>query len=212
MTPVGPVLAVDRLQFAYPTLSLFTDWSHEFRGGLTWIRGDNGCGKSTLLQLLGGALSPGGGSLRIDGVDAAAEPLDYRRRVYWCGPGGPAFDHLRPPEFFGFVAGLYPRFEATTAGQLATALGLDPFLDKPIRALSTGTRRKVAVVAGIAARTDVLLLDEPLAALDRASVDAMRGHLADATHRTDRIWIVTSHEPLGPTAEAAASRIDLPPR
>lgn len=208
MTATAPLLSVDRLDFAYPALSLFHDWSHDFRPGVTWVRGDNGCGKSTLLQLLGGALQPRGGWIRYGVVDAVADPLAYRRHVYWCGPGGPAFDHLRPPEFFGFVAGLYPRFDATIASSLVDSLGLEPFIGKRIRELSTGTRRKVAVVAGIAACTDVLLLDEPLAALDRASVDVVRTHLAGVCAQRERIWIVASHEALGRDADAA-ERLDL---
>lgn len=203
-----PPLSVEGLEFGYAAAPLFFDWSHDFVPGLTWLRGDNGSGKSTLLRLLGGALEADGGTIRLGDVTAHAQPLAYRRRVYWCGPDGVAFDHLRPAEFFGFVAGLYPTFDASVVDRWVDAFGLRPFLPRRIRELSTGTRRKVAVVAAFAVGTDVVLLDEPLAGLDRASLATATAHLAKIADARDRVWIVASHEPLGP-AQGPAHTVDL---
>ncbi len=120
--------------------------------------------------------------------------------MYWCGPGGTAFDHLEPSEFFGFVAGLYPRFEAGMTTMLVDALGLSPFMGRRIRELSTGSRKKVAVIAAMAAGSDVALLDEPLAALDSASSTVLESHLLEAARQRRRVWVVASHEPLGDAA------------
>lgn len=208
--PVSP-LSAEGIAFAYPGLPLFDDWSYRFEPGLTWVRGDNGCGKSTLLRLLGGVVAPAAGRLRLDAFDAQTHPIDYRLGVYWCGPDGPAFDHLKPAEFFGFVAGLYPGFDRASAARLVDALGLQPFLARRIRELSTGSRKKVAVIAAVAAGTNVVLLDEPLAGLDRHSARVLDGLLVEAARQRDRVWIVTSHEPLG-DASVAARTIDLPAR
>ncbi|MEO8935421.1 MAG: ATP-binding cassette domain-containing protein [Burkholderiaceae bacterium] len=195
MTAV-PGLSVDALSFAYPGRLLFDGWSHVFAPGVTWVRGDNGCGKSTLLRLLGGALEPRAGTIRCGDVDARAQPNEYRRRVFWCDPDGPAFDHLKPAEFFGFIAGRYPGFDGRLSDALVRSLGLEPFLPRRIRELSTGSRKKVGVIAAIASGCTVILLDEPLAALDRASSHVVRDHLARAASIRDRTWIVASHEPL----------------
>ena len=204
-----PVLSVEQMAFAYPDLPLFRDWSHVFAPGLTWVRGDNGCGKSTLLRLLGGALEPRSGRISYGEIDAHAQPLDYRRHVYWCGPDGPAFDHFKPQEFFGFVAGLYPSFDTALPAVLVEALGLEPFLERRIDQLSTGSRKKVAVIAAMAAGTPVVLLDEPLAAVDGASSRVLRRHLETAAAQGERLWIVASHEP--PVDDGvAAHRLDLP--
>jgi ABC-type multidrug transport system ATPase subunit len=205
------MLSVEQLAFAWPGLPLFRDWSCDFAPGLTWVRGDNGCGKSTLLRLLGGSLDPRSGSIRYAGFDAQADPLDYRRHVYWCGPDGPAFDHLKPLEFFGFIAGLYPGFDTAMPAALIESLGLAPFLERRIGQLSTGSRKKVAVVAALSAGTPVVLLDEPLAALDRASSTVIKRHLAAAAIQRDRVWIVTSHEPLGDDV-VPTRLLDLPLR
>jgi len=211
MTPASLLLSVDELALGYPGIALFDDWSHDFAPGLTWVRGENGCGKSTLLKLIGGALAPERGSLRCATIDAQRDPLAYRREVYWCGPDGIAFDHLRPNEFFGFIAGLYPRFDVAVAEHWVQRLGLAPFFARRISELSTGTHRKVAVVAALAAGTSVVILDEPLSGLDQASLDALRAHLASAAAARERIWIVASHEPLGEAAIAGMT-LDLPRR
>ena len=209
MQPTAPVLSVEALSFGYANRPLFHDWSHVFRPGLTWIRGDNGCGKSTLLRLLAGALDPDSGRVCLGDIDARADPVDYRRRVAWSGPAGPATGDLKPLEFFASVAGRYASFDPAMPPMLVDALGLEPFLARRIDQLSTGSRNKVGVIAAIAAGTPVVLLDEPLAGLDRVSGRVLNGLLADASRQRQRLWIVASHAPLDDAADAA-HRLDLP--
>lgn len=201
-------LHVSNLLFAYPGRTLFAAWEHSFSGGITWVQGHNGCGKSTLLKLLGGALAPLAGNIRIGTVDAHAHPIDYRREVYWCAPEGIVFDHLSSAEYFGFIANLYPNFDKVQAANLVVELGLTPFLHQRIKELSTGTQRKVAVLAAIAVNTSAVLLDEPLAALDKAALTVVRSYLLSAAEQKNQIWIVTSHESLG-MAESLYYKLDL---
>jgi ABC-2 type transport system ATP-binding protein len=198
------VLQVRGLAFSYPGRHVFAGWQADFKPGITWVQGSNGSGKSTLLKLLAGALPPLAGALVVQGVDAATQPLDYRRRVFWCGPGAIAFDHLRPPEFFAFLRGLYVSFDDATANAQATALGLSPFLGKRLRELSTGTQRKVWLAAALAVRTPVVLLDEPLNALDAASVRHVRTQFMHCASDRACAWVIASHEPLGAAGDAAA--------
>jgi ABC-2 type transport system ATP-binding protein len=191
------LLHVRDLAFSYPGRHVFAGWQGSFLPGITWVQGGNGSGKSTLLKLLAGALPPLVGTLQVQGVDAATQPLDYRRRVFWCGPGAIAFDHLRPPEYFAFLAGLYPAFDQAAAQAQVAALGLLPFVGKRLQELSTGTQRKVWLAAALAVRTPVVLLDEPLNALDAASLQHVREQLQGCAADTSRAWIVASHESLG---------------
>jgi ABC-type multidrug transport system ATPase subunit len=213
--PSPAVLTATALNFGYPDRPVFAAWSHAFRPGLTWVRGDNGCGKSTLLRLLGGALAPQSGRLLLSTehgpVDATAQPLAYRQQVFWCDPDPLPFEHLTPPQYFGFIAGLYPGLDAALLAEHVAALGLQPHLEKRLDQLSTGTQRKVALVAALVAPTRVVLLDEPLAALDRASVRHVCEVLEDAAEAHDQAWIVTSHEDLGAAAAAAAATLQLQP-
>ncbi len=202
------VLQVRELSFSYPGRHVFNGWSGDFGPGITWVRGSNGSGKSTLLRLLGGALPALTGSVRVRGIDSVTAGLDYRRDVFWCGPGAIAFEHLLPLEYFAFIAGLYPRFNFADAQDTALRLGLQPFLQKRLSALSTGTQRKVWLSAAMHAGTSVVLLDEPLNALDRDSLRSVRATLATCAADDTNAWIVVSHEGLG-EAETSAATLDL---
>ena len=197
------LLQIQDLSFSYPGRAVFTGWCADIHPGLNWLRGANGSGKSTLLKLLAGALPPLTGRLRVHGVDATTQPLDYRRRVFWCGPGAIAFDHLRAPEYFGFLLGLYPQLDTTALAAHVQGLGLPSFLAPRLRELSTGTQRKVWLAAALAVGTPVVLLDEPLNALDAASLAYVHNQLAWCAASTTQAWLVASHEAPGPAAARA---------
>jgi ABC-type multidrug transport system ATPase subunit len=207
----APPLQVRGLSFAYPRRAVLDGWSADFHAGITWVRGSNGSGKSTLLKLLAGALPPLLGQIQALGIDAVAQPLAYRREVFWCGPGAIAFDHLRPPEYAAFLRSLYPRLDAAAFAAHAAALGLQPYLGTRLAALSTGTQRKVWLAAALAVATPVVLLDEPLNALDAASLAYLLQRLADAASERRQAWVVASHEPFGAAAaQAALIELDRP--
>ncbi|WKB53285.1 ATP-binding cassette domain-containing protein [Eleftheria terrae] len=185
-----PLLTVEQLDFGYPGRPLFTAWSATVSAGLTWLQGRPGSGKSTLLKLLGGALAPAAGRLLIGPVEAASEPRRYRQQVFWCGDGPLPFDHLRPPEYFGFLQGLYPGFDVGALGQHVQAFGLAGHLQQRLGALPSGAQRKVALAAALSAGTRVTLLDRPFDGLDPSA----RGHLlatldSAATHAS-RAWVL----------------------
>ena len=198
-----PVLQARALSFSYPERHVFTNWSAEFAPGLTWIRGSNGSGKSTLLKLFAGALTPLAGGLQVLGIDARARPLDYRREVFWCGPSAIPFDHLRPPEYFGFLRSLYPRFDAEALPAHVAGFGLTGFMSARLSELSTGTQRKVWLSAALVAGTAAVLMDEPLNALDSKSLRYALDRLALCAADPARAWIVASHESLEVAGEHA---------
>jgi ABC-type multidrug transport system ATPase subunit len=138
----------------------------------------------------------------------AAQPLAYRRQVFWCGPGAVAFEHLRPPEYFSFLRGLYPSMDEALLQAQVTGFGLMPFLGKPLQALSTGTQRKVWLAAALAVGTPLVLLDEPLNALDAASLAHLHGQFRRCAASPAQAWLAASHEALG-AGLPLASVIDL---
>jgi ABC-type multidrug transport system ATPase subunit len=205
---VRPVLAVQGLTFGYPGRPVFEDWTHDFGAGLTWVRGPNGCGKSTLLKLLAGGLVAGAGALSVLGIDQRTRALDYRRKVFWCGPGEIAFDHLSPAEYFGFMRGLYPEFDLQALHRHIAGFALQACLNLPLMTLSTGTQRKVWLATALSAGCQVSLLDEPINALDAASLAHLRVALADCAKDVSRAWIVTSHEDMG-VSQTALQMLEL---
>jgi len=197
-------LHVRALSFAYAgqTRRVVDLWSQDFGPGLVWLRGANGTGKSTRLKLLAGALAPQYGSAELQGYDLLRQPLAYRRQVAFVGAEPPPFEHLSPAEYFAFLSGLYPRADAAAWRGHVEGFGLQPFLHQPLRSLSTGTQHKAALAAALALNTALLLLDEPLNALDAASLTHLRAQLQRAAEARDRLLLLVSHEEPGVAASA----------
>jgi ABC-type multidrug transport system ATPase subunit len=203
-----PLLQAENISFSYGPRHVFTTWSGAVHPGVTWLRGANGSGKSTLLKLLAGALDPFTGRRSAGGIDAASDALGYRRQVFWCGPGSPAFDHLCAPEYFSFIATLYPGFSDAALAEAVQGLQLASSLVPPIAQLSSGNQRKVALAAALAVRTTVVLLDEPFNALDAASLAWLRSHLRHQAATALQAWLVASHD--SPVPEGLQRELDLP--
>ena len=194
MPEFGRVLRLSQLDFSYPGRRVFGGFSADFYLGLTWLQGANGSGKSTLLKLIAGALDPQAGAREVLGIDAASEPSAYRREIFWCGPEALPFDHLLATEYFGFLQGLYPKFDNSQVPEHLAAFRLSDQLNVPIGLMSTGTKRKVWLTAALAVGTTTVLLDEPMNALDRASATYLQQYLNRVAKERERCWVVASHE------------------
>jgi ABC-type multidrug transport system ATPase subunit len=189
----GPVLTMDQLWFSYASRPVIRGLTGEFSPGVTWVRGANGCGKSTLLKLLAGVLEPAYGRRSINGTDAARNPLEYRRQMFWCGPGHLPMGHLKATEYFGFLRGLYPGFDTGMLAVHCRGFGLEDVLSQPIATLSTGTQRKLWLTAALVVGTSAVLLDEPLNALDERSLAYAQATLTACSLGTQQACIIASH-------------------
>jgi ABC-type multidrug transport system ATPase subunit len=193
MTTLPAVLQVTGLHFAYPGRPLFSDWSGCLPPGLTLVQGGEGCGKTTLLKLLAGELPATAGSLAIGALALASQPEAYRQQLFRTDPRAQAHDALSPRGYFSALPRRYPRFSQEALSELVDGFALEPHLDKRLDMLSTGTRRKVWLAAAFAAGTTVTLLDEPFAALDRASIGFLLELLQDVARHPSRAWVVADH-------------------
>ncbi len=132
-------------------------------GSRTVLLGDNGAGKSTLLRLLQGALPPHGGWVRLEG-----RPLrGQRRRVALLPQSTPLAWHY-PIDLLGLVA-LGADGDRQRGLTALRQVGLEALAHRAIRQLSGGQRQGALIARALAQNADVLLLDEPLAALDNPS-------------------------------------------
>ncbi|MBT3067170.1 ATP-binding cassette domain-containing protein [Rhodoferax sp. U11-2br] len=212
-TPCNPqntLLRVDGLAFSYPQRVLFDGWSACIGPGVTLVMGGESSGKTTLLRLLAGDLAAQAGSLQIKGVSLQAQPLAYRQQVFWIDPRTDVFDAICPNQFFAQQRAKWPGFlppEAPAWAELLAGLSLVEHLDKPLYMLSTGSKRKVWLAAAFAAGAAVTLLDDPLAALDRASIRYVLRQLEVASQQTDRALVLAQYE--APAGMALAQVIDL---
>ncbi|MDO8248555.1 MAG: ATP-binding cassette domain-containing protein [Rhodoferax sp.] len=197
------VLQGDGLCFSYPQRVLFAHLSVRIAPGVTLVRGDEGSGKTTLLRLLAGELPAQAGDLRVNDVTLREQPNAYRQQVFWADPRSEALDQTTPLDYFKSLHRRYPRFDDQLLGELTAGLSLTPHLGKPLYMLSTGSKRKVWLAAAFASGAAVTLLDEPFAALDKASIGFILDLLADAAEHPTRAWVVADYEAPGEVPLAA---------
>jgi ABC-type multidrug transport system ATPase subunit len=201
------VLSVQGLCFRIPERELFSDWSTAIPPGVTLVRGGEGRGKTTLLRLLAGDLSADAGHLQVDDVRQRDRPAAYRQQVFWADPRSDAFDQITPVAYFKSLHKLYPTFDEQVLDDLIKALSLKPHVDKQLFMLSTGSKRKVWLAAAFASGAPVTLLDEPFAALDKASIGVVMALLEGAAGDPCRACVIAHYE--APGAVPLAAIIDL---
>ena len=203
-----PVLQAEGLGFAYPERALFADLSMALMPGVTLVRGGDGSGKTTLLRLLAGVLPLQAGTLSIKGAALHAAPAAYRQHLFWAEPRSEVFDQISALAYFESLRGAYPAWDQRVLAELIAGLALPPQIDKPLYMLSTGSKRKVWLAAAFACGAAVTLLDQPFAALDKASINFLLERLAAVIRAQDgRAWVIADYA--APDGLALAGRIAL---
>lgn len=182
---------------------LFTQLSARIPPGVTLVRGGDGSGKTTLLRLLAGELAAHAGELQVNNIRLREQPVAYRQQVFWADPHASALDQVTPVDYFLSLHQRHPRFDEALLGGLIKGLFLAPHLDKPLYMLSTGSKRKVWLAAAFASVAAVTLLDQPFAALDKASIGFVMELLADAAKHPARAWLLAHYEAPGDVPLAA---------
>ena len=140
--------------------------------GLNAVTGDEGSGKTWLLRQLG---------------QSTPDAL-------WLDLRLPEHDEHTPEQVWSDLQAGHPRWNEALRADLTEALGLTEHLGKRLFMLSTGSRRKVGLVALLASGATVTCIDQPYSALDMASVRALREFLADMADHTSRAWLVADYE------------------
>lgn len=133
-------------------------------GSVLGLLGRNGAGKTTALRLALGVLWPDSGRIRTLGLDPVTQGNEVAMRVALLSEEAALYPWMTIAEITRFTAALHPRWDGALAARLSAELALDP--GKRIRELSRGTRAKVALLLAVAARPELLLLDDPTAGLD----------------------------------------------
>lgn len=188
-------------------MKLFANLSIGILPGVTLVQGGDGRGKSTLLRLLAGALPGDAGQLRLNGVPLKEQPEAYRRQLFWMEPRTDTFDQLTPPQYFESVRSRYPGFDSDMVAPLVEGLGLEPHMDKQLFMLSTGSKRKVWLAAAFASGADLLLLDEPFAALDAPSIAFVKALLGGTSACPGRAVVMADYG--APAGVGLAGLVDL---
>lgn len=169
-------------------------------GQLLVIVGESGSGKTTLLRCINRLVDPDRGQIRLGGRDTAAlDVVELRRSIGYVLQGIALFPHWTVSTNIGLVPRLVG-WDATRIAarvdELLTLVGLDPdgFRDRLPDEMSGGQRQRVGLARALAAEPRVLLMDEPLGALDPVTRDALQTELRDLHDRLGLTTVMVTHD------------------
>ncbi len=166
------------------------------RGEVFCLLGGSGSGKTTLLRLLAGFETPDGGRIFLDGEDLSAVP-PYRRPVNMMFQSYALFPHMNVEKnvAFGLEQERLSRREIRArVGEMLDIVKMTPYGPRKPHQLSGGQRQRVALARALVKRPKLLLLDEPLAALDRKLREHTQFELLNIQKRLGVTFIVVTHD------------------
>ena len=191
-----PDIAVRGVSVAFAAETVLADISLDIPAGrFVSLIGPSGCGKTTLLKVIGGLLDPAGGSVRY-GERSAASMLEAGRiglvfQEPSLLPWRTALGNV------AFLCEMTPGWSRSAAWERGRAMlelvGLAAAADKYPRQLSGGMRQRVAIARALAVDPDILLMDEPFAALDAIARARMGRRLLDIWQRTGKTVVFVTH-------------------
>lgn len=174
----GPVRALDGL------------FMHVERGSIYGLVGPNGAGKTTVLQHVAGVMRPDEGEVLVDG-EAVFEQPEVKERIAYVPSDFWFFRQARVGDMKELHASVLPRFDGAYFDSLADEFSLDQ--QRGVRTLSKGMQKQLAICLALAARPDLLLLDEPLDGLDPAVRRSVLRHVMDEVASREMSVLVSSH-------------------
>ncbi|MBH0238274.1 ABC transporter ATP-binding protein [Methylobrevis albus] len=160
------------------------------------LLGPSGCGKTTLMRMLGGFDHPTTGRITLDGADLSGVP-PYRRPVNMMFQSYALFPHMTVEQniAFGLKQDKLPKGEIETRVQeMLKLVKLEPFAKRKPHQMSGGQRQRVALARALAKRPKVLLLDEPLGALDKKLREETQFELTDLQVTLGLTFIIVTHD------------------
>jgi putrescine transport system ATP-binding protein len=193
----APLLCIDGVVKTFGTVRAVDRLSLDIRSGEFFaLLGPSGCGKTTLLRMLAGFETADQGHILLDGRDIAPV-LPHLRPVNMMFQNYALFPHLSARDNIAFGlrrAGMKrPEIDARVA-EMVALVRLEGLEQRKPDQLSGGQRQRVALARSLARRPRVLLLDEPLAALDKKLRESTRAELMELQRRLGMTFIIVTHD------------------
>ncbi|EKC2493268.1 putrescine ABC transporter ATP-binding subunit PotG [Salmonella enterica] len=167
-----------------------------YKGEIFALLGASGCGKSTLLRMLAGFEVPSSGQIMLDGVDLAHVP-PYQRPINMMFQSYALFPHMTVEQniAFGLKQDKLPKAEIVSrVKEMLGLVHMQEFAKRKPHQLSGGQRQRVALARSLAKRPKLLLLDEPMGALDKKLRDRMQLEVADILERVGVTCVMVTHD------------------
>ena len=163
------------------------------KGGRLVILGPNGAGKTTLVKLLATISKPSAGSIRLDGIDVAYDPVQVRRKIGVVGHGTLLYSDLTLYENLRFYGQMYdvPHLEHRVR-EVVLQVQVESRLHDRVGTLSRGLQQRASIARAVIHNPSIMLLDEPEVGLDPHAVAMMRDVL-DTVKHTERTVVMTTH-------------------
>ncbi|HLZ97112.1 MAG TPA: polyamine ABC transporter ATP-binding protein [Steroidobacteraceae bacterium] len=205
-----PYVEIDRVTKSFGDFKAVDDVSLKiYKGEIFCLLGASGCGKTTLLRMLGGFETPSSGRIFIDGEDMTGVP-PYERPVNMMFQSYALFPHMTVEQNVAFGLKQDGMPKAEIAQRVATMLELvklGGFGKRKPHQLSGGQRQRVALARSLVKRPKLLLLDEPLGALDKKLREHTQFELVSLQDKLGVTFIVVTHDQ--EEAMTLASRIGV---
>jgi ABC-2 type transport system ATP-binding protein len=169
------------------------DWEVR-QGQVIGLLGRNGAGKSTLMECLLGLREPDAGSIALFGEDVTALSDASRARIGYVPQKSGLFEWMTPVQMLDYFKAMYPRWNGVKVEALLERWGFDALmLGKPIGRLSGGEQQRLSIIRALAHDPELLVLDEPVSALDPAGRRAFLAELVDGVIERGTTVVFSTH-------------------
>ena len=191
------IVAVNNMTLSIPTGEIFA------------LLGPNGSGKSTTLKMLLGLVQPTAGSINVLGLDVAKDPVGVKRQVGYVPESPDVYEFLTGIEYLDFIGDVYgvsPEEKQQRITEYLKALQLEGREGDMINSYSDGMKKKISLISAFLHKPKLLILDEPLNALDPRSARIVKDYLQSLKNQ-GVTTILSTH--VLEIAEAVCDRIGI---
>lgn len=196
MTTASPAVEVRNVQLTFGTERIYDDISFTIESGeFVCILGPSGCGKSTLLRLFGGLVAPSGGEVLVRGQspEQAWSKIAYVFQNPRLVPWRSAHRNVTLARELRY-GGRPSREDFDRCGKLLEMVGLGRDGHKFPAMLSGGERQRVSIARALAVDPEIILMDEPLSALDIVTRQKLRAEILDVWKATSKTVVFVTHD------------------